>query len=94
MDSQLTLVDSSTPAENIVLIFDRDDMLNTALRMHGKNIPSYTVNTLGNTTSIYAGDCLLATITRRMFRRDKIAFPGSKPVGLGSWLQAPVLLAL
>ena len=95
-NSQLTLVDTcpALPGENILLIFDRDDMKNTTLHIRGNHLPSYSVNTHDSTTSVYAGDVLLATITRRTFRPDQIKFPGSRPMNLGSWLRAPILSAL
>jgi len=94
MDSQLTLVDSCgpiSPGENMVLTFNRDNMLDTALYTPGVNLPSYTVETIHNTTMVYAEDRLLATIRRRMFRRDQVIFPGSRSVNLNSWLKAPRL---
>lgn len=97
MDSQLTLIDpcgSISPGDNIVLIFDRDDMLDTVVHTLGDNLPSYAVNTIQNTTTVYAGGHLLATIRRRMFRRDQIIFPGSGSMNLNSWLKAPMLANL
>lgn len=96
-NSQLTLVDIGSPApqdENIILIFDRDDMSRTTLRIRGNHLPSYSVNTHDYTTTVYARDVLLATVTRRKFRRDQITFPGSMPMYLGSWLKAPILSTL
>ncbi|KAF8557647.1 hypothetical protein OG21DRAFT_1520355 [Imleria badia] len=96
MDSQLTLVHVPGPTpskENIVLIFDRDDMMNTTLRIRGTYLPSYFVDTLDNTTTIRTGDYLLATFTRRKFRPDQITFPGHPPMKLGSWLKSPTLLS-
>lgn len=96
MNSQLTLVNvpNPSPAENITLIFDRDDMMNTTLRIRSTYLPSYFVVTLDNTTTISTGDCLLATVTRRKFRPDQITFPGLPPMKVGSWLKAPSLSSL
>lgn len=97
MDSQVTLVDSyglTSSWENIVLIFDRDNMLSTALHVPGNSQPSYIVKTRQTTTTIYAEGYLLATITRRLFRRDQIRFPGLKPIPLGRWLKTPILSTL
>lgn len=97
MDSQLTLVDARgpTPSEdNIILTFDKDDMTKTTLRSCGSCFPSYSVDTRNNITTVCAGDSVLATVTRRALRRDQIAFPGLKPMNLGSWLKAPILSSL
>jgi len=96
MDSQLTLVEFPipTPEESIVFVFSRDDMTNTTLRIHGTSLPSYFVDTRDNVTTVCAGDCVLATVTRRMFRRDQITFPGLRPMNLGSWLKGPMLSSL
>ena len=94
MDSQLTLVDARSPPspeENVILTFDRDDMKNTTLRVHGADLPCYFVDTLNNITTICTGECLLATVTRRRFRSDQIGFPSMKPMSLGSWLKTPIL---
>jgi hypothetical protein len=97
MDSQLTLVDARgpTPSEDIiVLTFDRDDMTKTTLRSCGTYFPNYSVDTRNNVTTVCAGDCVLATVKRRTFRRDQITFPSLKPMNLGSWLKAPILSSL
>ncbi|KAH0828010.1 hypothetical protein J3R83DRAFT_3658 [Lanmaoa asiatica] len=97
MDSQLTLIDTRSltpPGDDITLIFDRDDMRNTTLRIRNDYLPSYLVDTHDNITTVYAGDALLATVTRRRFRRDQITFPGLRPMDLGGWLKAPILSPL
>ncbi|KAG6375509.1 hypothetical protein JVT61DRAFT_3068 [Boletus reticuloceps] len=98
MDSQLTLVDSldpTPPEEDIILVFDDDDdVMNTTLRIRGADLPSYYVDTSKNTTTVWAGDRLLATITRRTFRPDQITLPGLSPMNLGRWLKAPKLWRL
>ncbi|KAF8134501.1 hypothetical protein EV363DRAFT_1430055 [Boletus edulis] len=95
MDSQLTLVDSldpTPPEEDIILVFDDDgDVMNTTLRIRGADLPSYYVDTSKNTTTVWARDRLLATITRRTFRPDQITLPGLSPMNLGRWLKAPKL---
>jgi len=78
------------PPEDTILVFD-DDVTNTTLRIRGADLPSYYVDTFKNTTALWAGDCLLATITRRTFRPDQITVPGFSPMNLGRWLKAPKL---
>ncbi|KAG9316771.1 hypothetical protein JVU11DRAFT_2833 [Chiua virens] len=100
MDSQLTLVDSHSrsvppPTGNILLVFDRDDMQNTTLYSRGSCYPSYVVSTVQDTTTLYAGNgACIATVTRRLLRRDQILLPGRKPINLASWLRAPILSSL
>ena len=77
MHSQLTLVNARGPPpseENMILIFDRDDMTRTSLYICGNHLPSYFVNTLGDTTTIRSGNCLLATLRTENVDRIRLRF--------------------
>ncbi|KAH8100372.1 hypothetical protein BXZ70DRAFT_186945 [Cristinia sonorae] len=100
MDTQLTLVDMTAPLPQrearTVLLFSRDSLMNTTLRIRGTQSTVYVVKTNFKSTRTTVsrmipgsdqGAVEVARIDRNDIFPDKVTFEGFPSMKLNSWLK-------
>ncbi|KAG5642039.1 hypothetical protein DXG03_003737 [Asterophora parasitica] len=93
MDSQLTLVFSTSDHPASIWVFDRDDVKNAQISLYGTGEALFTVKsnihlTETTVTRTSTGE-RIATVARRDILSDKVTFAGQKAKSVKGWLKSP-----